>query len=53
MWHYVYNPCDLDDAYQLKCLARELTLVMHKQHSIATVNLVTLYFQLTLLLLSM
>ena len=49
----LYNPCDLDDAYQLKCLARELMLVMHKQYSIATVNLVTLYFQLTLLLLSM
>ena len=49
----LYNPHDLNDAYQLKCLTRELTLVMHKQHSTATVNLVTLYFQLTLLLLSM
>ena len=39
-------------SYQLKCLSRELTLVMCKQHSTATVNLVTLYFQLTLLLLS-
>ena len=40
----LYNPRDLTDAYQLKCLTRELTLVMHKQHSTATVNLVTLYF---------
>ena len=30
----VYNPRDLNDAYQLKCLTRELTLVMYKQHSI-------------------
>ena len=51
----LYNPRDLNDAYsyQLKCLTRELTLVMRKQHSTATVNLVTLYFQFTLLLLSM
>ena len=49
----LYNPRDLNDAYQLKCLMRELTLVMHKQHSTTTVNLVTLYFQLTLLPLSM
>ena len=49
----LYNPHDLNDTYQLKCLTRELALVMHKQHSIATVNLVTLYFKLTLLLLSM
>ena len=45
----LYNPRDLNDAYQLKCLTRELTLVMHKQHSTAIVNLVTLHFQLTLL----
>ena len=31
-------------SYQLKCLT-ELMLVMRKQHSTATVNLVTLYFQ--------
>ena len=31
----VYNPRDLNDAYQLKCLMRELTLVIHKQYSIA------------------
>ena len=33
----LYNPCNLKDAYQLKCWAsdRELTLVMHKQHSTA------------------
>ena len=51
----LYNPRDLNDtySYQLKCLMRELTLVMRKQHSTATVNLVTLYFQLRLLLLSM
>ena len=41
------------DSYQLKCLTHELMLVIHKQHSTVTVNLVTLYFQLTLLLLSM
>ena len=35
----LYNPRDLNDAYQLKCLTRELMLVMHKQHSSATVNL--------------
>ena len=39
--------------YQLKCLMRELMLVMDKQNNTATVNLVTLSFQLTLLLLSM
>ena len=51
----LYNQRDLNDAYsyQLKCLTRELTLVMRKQHSTVTVSLVTLYFQLTLLLLSM
>ena len=32
------------DSYQLKCLTCELTLVMHKQHNTATVNLVTLLF---------
>ena len=31
----LYNPRDLNDAYQLKCLTRELMLVMHKQHSTA------------------
>ena len=36
-------------SYQSKYLMRELTLVMRKQHSTATVNLVTLYFQLTLI----
>ena len=30
----LYNPRDLNDAYQLKCLTRELPLVMYKQHSI-------------------
>ena len=49
----LYNPHDLNDVYQLKHLMRELTLVMHKLHSTAKVNLVTLYFQLTLLLLGM
>ena len=57
MWHYSYiaNPRDINDtySYQLKCLTHELMLVMRKQHNTATVNLVTLYFQLTLLLLSM
>ena len=48
-----YNPHDLNDAHQLKYLMHEMTLAMRKQHSTATVNLVTLYFQLTLLLLSM
>ena len=41
----LYNPHDLNDAYQLKCLTYELMSLMHKQHSTATVNLVTLYFQ--------
>ena len=51
----LYNPRDLNDtySYQLKCLTRELMLVMRKQHSTYKVNLVTPYFQLTLLLLSM
>ena len=48
----LYKTCDLNEPFQLRCLTHELTLVMYKQHSTATVNLVTLYFQLTLLLLS-
>ena len=49
----LYNPRHLNNANKLKCLMRELTLAMHKQNSTVIVNLVTLYFQLTLLLLSM
>ena len=49
----LYNPRDLSDAHHLECWTCELTLVMHGQHSIATMNLVTCYFRLTLLLLNM
>ena len=37
------NPCDLSNAHHLECWTCELTLVMHKQHNIATMNLVTHY----------
>ena len=42
-----YDTRVLSDAHHLECWTCELTLVMH---SIATMNLVTCYFQLTLLL---
>ena len=32
----IANPCDLCDAYPLKCWMCELTLVMHKQHNVVT-----------------
>ena len=41
-----YNPSDLNDAHCLEWQMHELKLVMHKQHSIATMNLVTPYFWL-------
>ena len=46
MWHYI--TCDLSDAHYLECLMCELMLVMRKQHSIVTMNFVTLYFWFTL-----
>ena len=49
----LYNPRALSDANLLECLTYELTLLMHRQHSIDTMNLVTLYFRLTLLLVNM
>ena len=52
MWRYITHVILTMHSDQLKCLTRELTLVMRKQRSTATVNLVTLYFQLTFLLLS-
>ena len=36
------NTCDLNDVHYLECWTFELTLVMHKQQSIATMNLVAL-----------
>ena len=49
----LYNPRDLSDAHHLECWTFELALVMHRQHSIATMNLVTRYLLLTLVLLNM
>ena len=42
----LYNPRDLSNAHHLECWTCELMLVML---SIATMNLVTRYFRLTLL----
>ena len=39
MWHYITHVILMMHSYQLKCLTRELMLVMRKQHSTATVNL--------------
>ena len=40
----LYNPGDLSNGHHLECWTCELTLVMHRQHSIVTMNLVTRYF---------
>ena len=36
----LYNPHDLNNVHHLEHKTRKLTLVMHRQHSVATMNLV-------------